>query len=387
MLLGIGGGVFASLSISGPFTDRLRRRGGDATLSAAMSPLSSRLFLHVAAAVAAGMLSSHALAQACTSPNADDDFILGSAQGMDDTVMNVESGLVWKRCMAGQTLSGGTCNGVAAVSDWKTFANDQALFPKAFAGQDAFGITVPLTQDLLTSGAWRLPYRSELLTLTTDCPYVAPGVPTINQTVFPNTFAGHTATATRNGIVRAYQVNFDNAGSSDIDLVTVSALRAVRGGQPFAELSPGMDKRGTTGSTVVMGTFTLASATGAGESWGGAILRGDGNPEFQINGAGPWMARGIVKSGDVLTVRMTAPGSAGSEHVAELELRSSEVTYAGGNADGAMALRRSTPTAKLTLMAEAARTTVGVPSLSDLAVWIVSALVVAMGLRRLRPRG
>lgn len=335
-------------------------------------------------AVAVVVLPQQALAQACTSPNADADFIMGSSQGMDDTVMNVPSGLVWKRCMAGQTLSGGTCVGPPSLKVWGSFANDDALLPKGYDGQGPFGITVPVTHNLLASGAWRMPYQNELQTLTNNgCPDTAPGVPEINQTVFPNAHAEQTWTATHNGASRAFQVNFNNGGSSGVDHVTASALRMVRGGQPFASLAPGMDKQGTTGSTVVMGAFTLATDTGAGESWGGAILTGDGNPEFQINGAGPWLSRGIVKSGDVLTVRITAAAAVATEHVATLELVSNQTISGGG---GPAASTRFRSTATLKLMAEAAKTTVGVPSLSAPGVWLASLLLVGAGLRRLRTR-
>lgn len=70
------------------------------------------------------------LAQAnCTSPNTDADYILGDADGTA-SAMHWESGLVWKRCLEGQ--SGSQCtDGSAQTKPWNDWMVD--FMPQPFA--------------------------------------------------------------------------------------------------------------------------------------------------------------------------------------------------------------------------------------------------------------
>lgn len=53
-----------------------------------------------------------AQAQNCGSPNTDGEYILGQAQG-EASAMHWPSGLVWKRCLEGQTFGSSQCIGTA----------------------------------------------------------------------------------------------------------------------------------------------------------------------------------------------------------------------------------------------------------------------------------
>lgn len=80
----------------------------------------------------------------------------------DGTVTHTKTGLTWMRCSLGQTWTGSTCQGTAALF---TYAQALALQP-TFAGYDD----------------WRLPNIAELQTIVERDRYY----PAINTTVFPN---------------------------------------------------------------------------------------------------------------------------------------------------------------------------------------------------------
>lgn len=106
----------------------------------------------------AAALSAHA---ACPSwPTADRFTISG------EEVTDRRSGLVWKRCSEGQTLSGSSCTGTAA-----TYTHEQAL---------ARAKSVNTTD---SATGWRLPNAKELASLADKgCQS-----PAIDSTAFPGT--------------------------------------------------------------------------------------------------------------------------------------------------------------------------------------------------------
>ena len=64
------------------------------------------------------LLAAPPLAQDnCTSPNTNDDYILGTADGTA-SAMHWPTGLVWKRCSEGQAFNAGQCTGTAQSKDW-----------------------------------------------------------------------------------------------------------------------------------------------------------------------------------------------------------------------------------------------------------------------------
>jgi hypothetical protein len=112
----------------------------------------------LAASLSAAALSAHA---ACPSwPTADRFTISG------DEVTDKRTGLVWKRCSEGQTLSGSSCTGTAA-----SYTHEQALARAKSAN----------TADSPTG--WRLPNVKELASLADKgCQS-----PAIDSTAFPST--------------------------------------------------------------------------------------------------------------------------------------------------------------------------------------------------------
>src|SRR5690606_19034243 len=82
-------------------------------------------------------------------------------------------------------------------------------------------------------------------------------------------------------------------------------------------------------SLVIFDPITLG-APGGTTAWGGARIAGAGNPEFSRDGGTTWVSEAIVKSGDVITVHMTA-GAGGSTGSATFTLHSGQTT---GTPDG-----------------------------------------------------
>ena len=262
----------------------------------------------------------------CTSPNSNDDYILGTADGAA-SAMHWPTGLVWKRCSEGQVFDAGLCTGTAQENSWNAWAENNRLLPKSFTSQTSWGISADFNQNLLHSGAWRMAYRSELLELITGCL----NSPKVNREVFPDTPPSYVWSgspfASNSNFARGVEFVYghDSYGNSSTNL----PVWLVRGGQSFADLSPD-STTGPAGQQTDFAPITLASSTGNGQAWGGARISGDGNPEFQVNG-GAWVHQAIVKSGDQIVVRLTAPAS--GTHTATLTLRSGQTT--GTSADAA----------------------------------------------------
>jgi hypothetical protein len=112
----------------------------------------------LAASLSAAAISAHA---ACPSwPTADRFTISG------EEVTDTRTGLVWKRCSEGQTLSGSSCTGTAT-----TYTHEQAL-ARAKSVNTANSAT-----------GWRLPNVKELASLADKgCQS-----PAIDSTAFPST--------------------------------------------------------------------------------------------------------------------------------------------------------------------------------------------------------
>lgn len=82
----------------------------------------------------------------------------------DGTATHKPTGLMWKRCLEGQTWSGSTCTGIANVFTWR----DAKTIVSTFANKND----------------WRLPTQQELLSLVD---YTKPAsTPTLNTGLFPN---------------------------------------------------------------------------------------------------------------------------------------------------------------------------------------------------------
>lgn len=79
------------------------------------------------------------------------------------TVTHAASGLIWQKCLAGQTWNGNACEGAASLLSWAEASN--------------------VTSTLAGKRDWRLPTVEELLTLV-DYTRTAPA---INDTIFPGT--------------------------------------------------------------------------------------------------------------------------------------------------------------------------------------------------------
>ena len=86
----------------------------------------------------------------CTSPNSNDDYILGTADGTA-SAMHWPTGLVWKRCVEGMTYSSGQCTGTPTSNKWPNWAT--SYLPKYFTDSGPYPHSAPSTQNLLASGA------------------------------------------------------------------------------------------------------------------------------------------------------------------------------------------------------------------------------------------
>ncbi|SEA54772.1 IPTL-CTERM sorting domain-containing protein [Marinobacterium iners] len=248
-----------------------------------------------------------AQAQNCpTGDNTDDQYILGEVDGTA-SAMHWPTGLVWKRCIEGQTFENGQCTGTAQAKDWNTWAETNRLLPKSFTNQTNWEIGAGFSQNLLESGGWRMAYKGELRKITENCG----DDPKVNRTVFPNTQSSSVWSGSPDAGAsdNASGVHFRYGYGYNTDRYNGYHARLVRGGQSFAVLTSPSVQTVSAGNSVSFPAFTLAPSVPAGQAWGGARISGDGNPEFQINGTGGWVQQAIVKSGDQIAVRLNAPDS------------------------------------------------------------------------------
>ncbi|SDU02359.1 IPTL-CTERM sorting domain-containing protein [Halopseudomonas salegens] len=305
----------------------------------------SRLFSHRALSLTRwltllGACVAPLLAQAQSCPsgdNTDDQYILGEADGTA-SAMHWPTGLVWKRCSEGQTFENGQCTGTAQTKDWNTWAEADRLLPRSFNNQTNWGIGAGFRQNLLESGGWRMAYRYELRKITEPCDTIAPKV---NRIVFPDTpsWPIWSGSPHFSDYDFAFFVDPYHGYASYFGRSYNYHVRLVRGGESFDPLTTPPAQDAAPGNTASFPAFTLSTPTSPistslpdGQSWGGARISGDGNPEFQLNGAGDWVQEAIVKSGDQITVRLTAPGTVGDSHTATFTLRSGQTTFTSANA-------------------------------------------------------
>lgn len=269
-------------------------------------------------------------AQSCSGSNDNSGYILGSISN-DGVAMHWETGLVWKRCRQGTFMNsvGSSCvalPGVSLLRSWNQWAD--SYLPAPFAASGSWGVS-PGQPNRLQSGDWRLPYRQELVSLTTGCS----NNPRINRAVFPDTpsagFWSGSPDSRDHGY--AWETNFLQGTASGIGRSNIGSARLVRGGSRFATLGGPMERRTLPNTLYVFPAVTLASMTSGTMAWGGLRVSGEGLPRFQVNGTGSWVTEAVVKSGDTITVRMMS-GNGGTLRVATLELRSTAVS--GTNATG-----------------------------------------------------
>ncbi|HLF96515.1 MAG TPA: DUF1566 domain-containing protein [Methylococcaceae bacterium] len=134
----------------------------------------------------------------------------------DGTVTDGRTGLMWERCVLGQTWSGGTCTGSYATFTWSQALG--AAESRAFAGHSD----------------WRLPNIKELASIVEMKCYS----PASNLAVFPNTpsNAFWSASPVAGDSFYAWGVYFgsgyDNTGGQD----NAMGVRVVRGGQSVGPL-------------------------------------------------------------------------------------------------------------------------------------------------------
>ncbi len=256
---------------------------------------------------------------AATAPNHGANYIVEG-----DTAMHWSSGLVWQRCPAGMTV-GDTCTGEAWRQSWNDWMTE--AMPRPYGGMDLWwGGAAPLQEahkvDRLVSGAWRMPYRNEMVALATGCT----GSPRLNRQVFPlaangvEVYWSGSPAGSNQSLSQARYVGISAGSASLIDRSTLGALLFVRGGQPFNALAGTASAKVAAGVQHGFAAVTLASPSGT-TAWGGARIEGEGSPQFQRNGAGAWRTEAIVQTGDKIAVRFTA-GAAGSSRQATLSLRS-----------------------------------------------------------------
>ncbi|MBN9341021.1 MAG: DUF1566 domain-containing protein [Comamonadaceae bacterium] len=256
---------------------------------------------------------------AATAPNHGANYIVEG-----DTAMHWSSGLVWQRCPAGMTV-GDTCTGEAWRQSWNDWMTE--AMPRPYGGMDLWwGGAAPLQEahkvDRLVSGAWRMPYRNEMVALATGCT----GLPRLNRQVFPlaangvEVYWSGSPAGSNQSLSQARYIGISAGSASLIDRSTQGALLFVRGGQPFNALVGTASAKVAAGVQHGFAAVTLASPSGT-TAWGGARIEGEGSPQFQRNGAGAWRTEAIVQTGDKIAVRFTA-GAAGSSRQATLSLRS-----------------------------------------------------------------
>lgn len=141
------------------------------------------------------------------------------------------------------------------------------MLPQPFTNQENWGISTGYSQNLLESGAWRMPYLNELKGITTNCG----NGPTVNRTVFPDVpdnatvWSGSPKTVVYSDSLRAWTVNFYFGAAYYYhrnDNAYPLLVRLVRAGQPFAALSSPAAQAVAAGTRVAFPAVTLGASTG-----------------------------------------------------------------------------------------------------------------------------
>jgi hypothetical protein len=294
----------------------------------------------------------------CTGDNADDQYILGDADGKP-SAMHWHSGLVWQRCLEGQGWDGSTCTGDGFKNlwnDWMVEYMPNSGFTDArwWQDMDVGGVFyVPERPDnppdRIVTGAWRMPYAQELEGITTGCG----NAPKLNRAVFPNvppSLLVWSGSPFSNYSKSALLVGFVSGFAYDGYRYRGLHIRLVRAGQSFAPLAAPSPMPTAAGAYATF-PLTLAPKDGAGQAWGGLRIAGG---EFQVDG-GSWVTDAIVRSGQSLNVRVQAPATAGASATATLTLRSALAsgTVADGSNGGSETTTREESIARFTAHAMA----------------------------------
>ena len=137
----------------------------------------------------------------------DSDFTLHN----DGTVTHNTTGLMWMRCLLGQTWDGTTCSGPAQAYTWQNAL--QAATGYAFAGYSD----------------WRLPNKNELASIVEEACFN----PSINTSAFPNAPASlvWSSSPSAYGSDAAWSVSFYFGYVLNLNKTLSSHVRLVRGGQ------------------------------------------------------------------------------------------------------------------------------------------------------------
>lgn len=127
----------------------------------------------------------------------------------DGIVTHKPTGLMWQRCLMGQTWSGTTCTGVSSAYSW-----DNAK---------------TLTSTLIGQTDWRLPTQKELLSLVD---FAKTSAPAINTTIFPNDGGSNvwSSTAFVDDSTHAMYVALNNGASYHQARTNNLSVRLVRNG-------------------------------------------------------------------------------------------------------------------------------------------------------------
>ncbi len=207
----------------------------------------------------------------------------------EPVVADVQTALVWKRCVQGR--SGSDCSiGNAVAMNWGAALS--AAEVESYAG----------------FADWRLPNRNELRSLVeTGCSF-----PALNTQLFPvwDNSPLWSSTTRASLAAFAWSVSFSDGVSESAMKSGDMLVRLVRGGGPLSEFDAGADFTPNSFSlaTVVgvaasqLQSSNLVSVSGLSTPVGIGVS-GVASSEYQINGEAFTASPGVVRSGDLVRVR------------------------------------------------------------------------------------
>jgi hypothetical protein len=238
----------------------------------------------------------------------------------DGTVTHNKTGLTWQRCLVGQTWSAAAGCAVPAQGTTMSWASAlQAAASNTFAGYND----------------WRVPNIKELRSIVEHtC-----NAPSINSSMFfsdPGAATWSSTTLASNG-GQAWIVNF-NLGDFNVNGKTgLANVRLVRGGQLIdrfdkqADHIPNAFAFTAQSDVTAAATITSAGVTLAGLTTVTGIKVSNGS--YAINGGSYTTAPGVVKNGDVITLRHTASGTSQSSVSTSVTIGGVSGSFASTTAD------------------------------------------------------
>ncbi|NLY15372.1 MAG: DUF1566 domain-containing protein [Gammaproteobacteria bacterium] len=180
----------------------------------------------------------------------------------DGTVTDTRTGLMWKKCLQGQSWSGVTCTGSAAVMNW--------------------AVALSTAEDATDAGYndWRLPNIKELRSLVEECRTN----PAINDTLFPSptsstVWSGSPYASHSND---AWYVGFSDGYSYYNNRDYGGHVRLVRAGQSFDPLPP--PTAGVCGIAVETATATAPIANLCSAGTATQVTTANGQHSWQCKG-------------------------------------------------------------------------------------------------------